>query len=157
MICKFNQNSYSIFNIWDVYTNLISTQTYTLFEEVCAFVTPKEFACTICVPKSYLHQYDNITPGSSLKLTSPEHSQRAFLRAFLTLIKAPTPKLLLPKDVPWDIPRYRHDLQDLQLHPQGSDVGCFPSELASVAYGRRRPTRNPSTKQRIKYAPDISW
>lgn len=81
---KFNQNSYSIFIIWDVYTNSISTQMHTLFEEVRAFLTPKEFVCTICVPKSYLHQYDNITPGSSLKLTSPEHSQRAIQRAFLT-------------------------------------------------------------------------
>ena len=73
--------------------------------------------------------------------TSHEHSQRAI--TCFPHIKAPTPKLLLPKDVPWDIPRYRHDLQDLQLHPQGFHVGCFPSELASVAYGRRRPTRNP--------------
>ena len=119
----------------------------------CIFVTPKELDMKIL---GYLHQYDNITPGSSLKLTLSRTLTTCVFTCF-PHIKAPTPKLLLPKDVPWDIPRYRHDLQDLQLHPQGSDVGCFPNELASVAYGRRRPTRNPSTKQRIKYVPDISW
>lgn len=73
---------------------------YTLFEEVCAFVTPKEFACTICVPKSYLHQYDRITDISRTLTTC---NSTCFPH-----IKAPTPKLLLPKDVPWDIPRYWH-------------------------------------------------
>ena len=104
-----------IFNIQHlgcIYTFIfnIHIQHYLKKCAYCIFVTPKELDVQFL---GYLYQYDNITPGSSLKLT---------LSRTLTICfpKAPTPKLLLPKDVPWDIPRYRHDLQDLQLHPQGS-------------------------------------